>query len=156
MIPLGRISVRGERGKDRMSRLTKEQQYSLMTFFSIFRSPLMFGGDMPSLDPFTQSLLTNKTVLKMHKESTDVKQLFQQDEKVAITSHNFKTGEYYLALFNLSNNKDTQEVSVNLSDLGFNKKVKVIDMWSEKLIGKMRGRISVQLAPGSCVLYSLK
>ena len=64
MIPLGRISIRGERGEDRMTRLTKDEQYTLMSFFTIFRSPLMFGGDLPSNDPFTLSLLTNKEVLK--------------------------------------------------------------------------------------------
>jgi hypothetical protein len=85
MIPLGRISIRGERGADRMTRLTPDEQYSLMSFFAIFRSPLMFGGDLPSNDPFTLSLLTNQEVLKMHKESTNVHQLFQQDGKLAVT-----------------------------------------------------------------------
>lgn len=156
MIPMGRISIRGERGADRQSRLTKEQQYSLMTFFTIFRSPLIFGGDMPSLDPFTKSLLTNKAVLKMHRESTSVKQLFQQDGKVAITSYNPKTGEHYLALFNLSNGKESKEVSVNLVDLGIEKKVKTTDMWTGKKLGKMDGKISAQLPGNACVLYSLK
>ena len=39
MIPLGRLSIRGEVGKDRMTRLTKDEQYTLMTLFTIFRSP---------------------------------------------------------------------------------------------------------------------
>ena len=73
MIPLGRISIRGERGEDRMTRLTSDEQYSLMTLFTIFKSPLMFGGDLPSNDEFTLSLLTNEDVLKMHRESIDVK-----------------------------------------------------------------------------------
>jgi alpha-galactosidase len=156
MIPLGRIAIRGERGTDRQTRLTKDQQYSLMTFFIIFRSPLMFGGDLPSLDPFTQSLLTNKAVLKIHREGTAVKQLYQQDSKAAITSYNPRSGEHYLALFNLSNDKEAREVSVDLSDLGIKKKVKVKDMWSGKTLGKKEKNISAQLNGGSCVLYSLK
>ncbi len=43
MIPLGRISIRGERGKDRMTRLTKDEQYTLITFFNIFKSPLFLA-----------------------------------------------------------------------------------------------------------------
>lgn len=43
MIPLGRISIRGERGEERMTRLTKDEQYTLITFFNIFKSPLFFG-----------------------------------------------------------------------------------------------------------------
>ncbi|MXN93294.1 alpha-galactosidase [Flavobacterium sp. Sd200] len=131
MIPLGRISVRGERGEDRMSRLTKDEQYTLMNLFTIFRSPLFFGGDMPSNDAFTLSLLTNKEVLKMHSEATDVKQLFQTDGKVAITSKNAKTGDVYLALFNMSD-KPSTEVSVALEVLGVKQGAKVTEMWSGK------------------------
>jgi hypothetical protein len=156
MIPLGRISIRGERGKDRQSRLTHDEQYSLMTFFIIFKSPLMFGGDMPSLDPFTQSLLTNEAVLKMHREGTEVKQIFQQDGKVAVTSFNPKTKERYLAVFNLSDSKTPVEVSVNLSDLGISKKCKVKNMWTGKQVGKFRKIFSVPLAAHASGLYVIK
>jgi alpha-galactosidase len=156
MIPLGRISIRGERGKDRQSRLTHDEQYSLMIFFTIYKSPLMFGGDMPSLDPFTQSLLTNEAVLKMHREGTEVKQLFQQDGKVAVTSFNPKTKERYLAVLNLSDSKDPVEVSVSLSDLGISKKGKVKDMWTGKSVGKFEKTFSVPLAAHASALYSIK
>lgn len=156
MIPLGRISIRGERGKDRQTRLTKDEQISLMTFFTIFRSPLMFGGDLPSLDPFTTSLLTNKAVLNMHRESTDVRQLFQQDGKVAVTSRNPKTGERYLAVFNLSDSKEPMAVSVNLSDLGVGKKATITDMWTGKPLKKADGPFSVTLPAHASGLYSIR
>jgi len=156
MIPLGRISIRGERGGDRSSRLTKNEQQVLMTFFTIFRSPLMFGGDMPSLDPFTTSLLTNKAVLKMHKESTDVKFLFNDRKKVAVTSKNAKTGQHYLALFNLSDEPDLKEISVKPSDLGITKIAKVTDSWTGKVVQNDGKQITVNLKPHSCVLYEIK
>ncbi|OYX85459.1 MAG: alpha-galactosidase [Flavobacteriales bacterium 32-34-25] len=154
MIPLGRISLRGERGEDRMSRLTKDEQYTLMTFFNIFKSPLFFGGDMPSNDAFTLSLLTNKEVLKMHRESTDVKQLFQKDETVAVTSRNPKDGSIYLALFNISE-RDFREVSVNLADLGINN-AEITDMWTGKKVGTVKDKISVSVKEHGSVLYKLK
>jgi hypothetical protein len=46
MIPLGHISIRGERGGDRMTRLTKNEQYTLMTLFSIFRSPSLLTSSI--------------------------------------------------------------------------------------------------------------
>ena len=156
MIPLGRISIRGERGKDRQTRLTKDEQYSLMTFFTIFRSPLMFGGDLPSLDPFTTSLLTNKAVLKMHQESTDVRQLFQQEGKVAVTSRNAKTGERYLAVFNLSDGTEPVAVSVNLTDLGVGKRATITDMWTGKPLKKAGGPFSVTLPAHASGLYSIR
>lgn len=154
MIPLGRISLRGERGADRMSRLTKDEQYTLMTFFNIFKSPLFFGGDMPSNDAFTLSLLTNKEVLKMHRESIDVKQLFQKDGTVAITSKNPKDGSIYLALFNISD-RDFREVSVALTDLGISN-AEITDMWTGKKVGTVKDKISVSVREHASVLYKLK
>jgi len=154
MIPLGRISVRGERGNDRMTRLTKDEQYTLITFFNIFKSPLFFGGDLPSNDAFTLSLLTNKEVVKMHKESTDVKQLFQQDEKIAVTSKNPKDGSIYLALINISDT-DSQKVSVNLSDLGIAGFVSGSNMWTGEKLNLSTKEVSATLKPHSSVLYKL-
>lgn len=154
MIPLGRISVRGERGADRMTRLTKEEQYSLMTLFTIFRSPLMFGGDLPSNDEFTLSLLTNKEVLKMHRESTDVNQLFQDESKVAITSRNPNTDEVYLAIFNIDDEK-SQEISINLKMLGLNGDCKVINMWTGENMGTVSNDFVQTLKPHASGLYKL-
>ena len=155
MIPLGRISVRGERGEDRMTRLTKEEQYTLITFFNIFKSPLFFGGDLPSNDAFTLSLLTNKNVVKMHKESTDVKQLFQKDGKIAVTSKNPKDGSIYLALFNIADTV-TENVAVNLADLGLSGSVEVLNMWTGEKSKVSSVAISADLKPHSSVLYQLK
>jgi hypothetical protein len=134
MIPLGRISIRGERGNDRMTRLTRDEQYSLTTFFSIFRSPLMFGGDLPSNDEFTLSLLTNKEVLRMHRESANVRQLFKKDGKLAVASDNPQTGERYLALFNISDNPEPMDIQVDLRDAGIDKKGVVTNMWTGETV----------------------
>lgn len=157
MIPLGRIAIRGERGTDRMTRLTKEEQYSLMSFFLIFRSPLMFGGDLPSLDGFTSSLLTNKAALAMHRDGTKVRQLFQKDGRLAVTSVNAKTGEHYLALFNISDSADPLMVTVPFAQLGLKTaNVSVTNVWTGKNEGRKKGEISVNLAAHACKLYSLK
>lgn len=155
MIPLGRIAVRGERGVDRMTRLTTDEQVSLMTFFTIFRSPLMFGGDLPSNDAFTLSLLNNKQVLKMHREGTDVKQLFMQNGQLAVTSRNNKTGERYLALFNIGD-ENAADISVNLKDLGLSGKVKVKELWNGKAVAQTGEVITRSIAPHASVLLSIK
>jgi len=156
MIPLGRISVRGERGEDRMARLTPDEQYSLMTLFSVFRSPLMFGGDLPSNDSFTLSLLTNSEVLRMHRESTDVKQLFQSDKAVAITSRNSVSGEIYLALFNISDDEEPANIGVELGELGIMGPCTIINMWSGENLGIFSDWFSRQLNAHECSLVKLK
>lgn len=155
MIPLGRISIRGERGEDRMTRLTKEEQYSLMTFFTIFKSPLFFGGDLPSNDEFTLSLLTNKAVLAMHHNATNVKELAYDGKELAVTSKNPETGETYLAVFNLEDN-DPKTITVSLESLGLSKGVKATDLWQGTAVTVEGDVVKVTLAPHASQLLSLK
>ena len=155
MIPLGRISIRGEIGEDRKTNLTIDEQYTMMTLFTIFRSPLMFGGDLPSNDDFTLSLLTNVDVLQMHRESTDVRQLFRQDGKVAVTSRNPKTGEKYLAVFNVSDETEPMKISVALSEIGINGKCAITNMWTGDNMGTFSDEFSVTLPAHASGLYRL-
>lgn len=99
MIPLGRISIRGERGADRMTRLTKDEQYTLMTFWTIFRSPLMFGGDLPSNDDFTLNLLTNKEVFHITNNSTNNRLLLDKGNKMIWVADDTKSEDKFAALF---------------------------------------------------------
>jgi len=100
MLPLGRLGIRAERGDDRMTRFTPDEQRTLMTLWSIFRSPLMFGGDLPSTDAATLALLTNPRVLALNKASTHNRQLFRRGDLVGWTADDPKSGAKYLALFN--------------------------------------------------------
>lgn len=109
MLPLGKIGLRAERGQPRSTAFTKDEQYTLMTLFSIFRSPLMFGGDLPSNDDFTLSLITNKDVLAVNQYSSNNKQLFRNNDLIAWVADDPKTGDKYLALFNASDRKQIDE-----------------------------------------------
>jgi len=100
MLPLGRLGIRAERGDDRMTRFTPDEQRTLMTLWSIFRSPLMFGGDLPSNDAFTLGLLTNQNVLHVNQHSTNGRQLFRRGDLVGWTADDPATGDKFLALFN--------------------------------------------------------
>ena len=155
MIPLGRVSVRGERGDDRMADLSHDEQYSLMNLFTIFRSPLMFGGDLPSNDAFTLSLLTNTDVLRMHRESRDVRLLSEAGDAVAITSRHPAEGWTYLALFNRGEEADTR-VEADLAALGLTGRVRVTDLWTGEAVGEYEGTFARSFAPHASGLYRLE
>lgn len=154
MIPLGRISIRGERGEERMTRLTPDEQYSLMSYFTIMKSPLMFGGDLPSNDEFTLSLLTNRDVLKMHRECTDVHSVsYEKGDHLIVASHD--ADATYVALFNIS--EETAAVGTELAKLGFDlgaDSYKVKDLWSSET-EEVSGSLSYELRPHACKLVSL-
>ena len=153
MIPLGHIAIRGERGKDRMTRLTHDEQYSLMTFFCIFRSPLFFGGDLPTMDDFTLSLLTNRKVLEMHEQSEGVRQLFLRNGQLAIASNNKSHKASYLALFNLSDS--TQKMKVDLKTNRIQRRNIVEDLWSGQKEALRGNKVEVKLQPHACKLLML-
>ncbi|MCD7962900.1 MAG: glycoside hydrolase family 27 protein [Rikenellaceae bacterium] len=155
MIPLGRISIRGERGEDRMTRLTKDEQCSLMTLFTIFRSPLMFGGDLPSNDDFTLALLTNEKVLEMHCESVNNRQLSNNYGKIVWTAEHPVKNIQYIALFN---NTDIEEniVVVDMNGLGITGRYRVTDMWSGEEVGVLSGSFSRPLRKHASGLYMIE
>ena len=109
MLPMGRIGIRAENGDNRMTRFTEDEQVTMMSLFSIFRSPLMFGGNLPDNDPFTLSLLTNNEVLNVNKYSKNNKQLFRENDLIAWTADDTKTGDKYLAVFNAQDNDPVNE-----------------------------------------------
>jgi len=100
MLPLGHIAIRGERGVDRQTNFTQDEQYTLMTLWSIFKSPLMFGGHLPDNNAFTKALITNDEVLAMHKTSVNNKQLYNANDQIAWAADDPNNGDKFIALFN--------------------------------------------------------
>ncbi|MFA0964386.1 NPCBM/NEW2 domain-containing protein [Roseivirga sp. BDSF3-8] len=100
MLPLGHLAIRGERGDDRYTNFTKDEQYTLMTLWTIFKSPLMFGGHLPDNDAFTNSLLTNKEVLDMHSRSVNNRQWYKRENLIAWTADDPDSEDKYVAVFN--------------------------------------------------------
>jgi hypothetical protein len=109
MLPVGHIGIRAERGNPRVTNFTKDEQYTLMTLWSIFKSPLMFGGNLPDNDSFTNSLLTNKQVLAVLNKSTNNKPLFNDADKAAWTADEPGTGVKYLGVFNKADQQSAIE-----------------------------------------------
>lgn len=99
MLPLGKF-IRGERATDRYTNFTKDEQYTLMTLWSMFKSPLMFGGNLPDNDDFTNKLITNDEVLYVNKYSENNKEWFTNDNITIWTADDPENGDKFIALFN--------------------------------------------------------
>ncbi|HEY3371000.1 MAG TPA: glycoside hydrolase family 27 protein [Prolixibacteraceae bacterium] len=132
MLPLGRISVRGERGVDRMTGFSPTEQITLMNLWAIFRSPLMFGGDLPSNDAFTLSLLTNDDLLAVNQHSLSNRQLKEENGLVVWTANVPNSDDKYLAFFN-TRDAGSSEISVKLAELGLTGNYSVKDLWSKEV-----------------------
>lgn len=94
MLPFGVLDL----GR-RRSRLTPDEQRTVMTLWSIARSPLMHGGDMTKMDDFTLSMLTNPEVLAVNQESSANRPLYERDDRFAWIAE-APGGDRIVALFN--------------------------------------------------------
>jgi alpha-galactosidase len=95
MLPFGVLDL----GR-RTTHFTPDEQKTVMTLWSIARSPLMHGGDMTKMDPFTLSLLTNDEVLAVNQKSTNNRPLFDRDNLIGWVADVPGSPAKFLALFN--------------------------------------------------------
>lgn len=111
MLPLGQIAMTiGDAGytaadAGRWTRLTQNEQQTMMTLWGMCHSPLFFGGEMTRNDAFTLSLLNNEEYHQMHKYGQEAHQVMNDEDqgRVAWTSHIGDTR--YLALFQRDNTR---------------------------------------------------
>jgi alpha-galactosidase len=135
MLPLGRLGKNDAEGHgERWTGLTRDEQVTLMTLWSIFRSPLMFGGSLVELDDFTLSLLTNPEVLAVNERSRRNRPLYMHKDRVAWGAEATDSLTRYAALFNTADSR--REVTVNLSELGLGGRARVRDLWRREDLGR--------------------
>jgi len=151
MLPLGHIGIRAEVGNPRMTAFTRDEQYTLMTLWSIFRSPLMFGGNLPDNDAFTLSLITNKNVLSVLNKSKNNKPVLNDTTKAIWTAEPTDKPGKYLAVFNKTEQK--MPVSVDLSACGLPSSCTITDLWTGKVLGKFSGTFAPDINAHGAGLY---
>lgn len=102
MLPMGRIGIRSVDGgaTNRMTRFTHAEQRTMMTLWSIFGSPLMFGGDLRYNDAFTWALLKDEILTQMHKEVNERHEA--SNDGTLITWLGTSDKDTYKAIFNVS------------------------------------------------------
>ena len=113
MLPFGRIGIRGHVGRDRLSRLTLEEQRTVMTLWCLLRSPLMFGGHLPDTPDDTLALLKRLDVLAL-REGQDAREIVRDGDLVIWSAH--ARGREYRALFWLGS--EPRMLRAHVDDLG--------------------------------------
>lgn len=130
MLPLGHIGLRAHDGGggDNWTRFTKSEQYLLMSLWTIFQSPLMYGGTLPDIDEFTFQLFTNNEVLEMYHSLIERYQYYR-DENWIVWYAKSEMKEY-VAFFNVSAKDEV--LPINLWPHLIDSKIVVRDLWRNK------------------------
>ena len=95
MLPLGVLA-----NGSRTTNFTKDEQHTLMSLWAIARSPLILGADMTKMDAFTESLLTNKTLIAINQNSKKNRQLYNNKGVILWAAEDAFSKDRYAAVFN--------------------------------------------------------
>ena len=153
MLPLGHIGIRAERGDDRASLLTHDEQYTLMSMWSIFRSPLMFGGDIPSSDAFTIDILTNPEVLKVNQHSENGREIYREGNTICWEADIPGSRSKYLTVSNIGDGE--RAIQLPWKALAIDARgVSLRDLWTHKELGR-GDAFNLSLRPHASVLLKV-
>ncbi len=161
MLPLGKLRLTGADEwvasliqadyadvKDEYCRLLPKEQYTLMNLWSIFRSPMFFGGYPPHNDSLTTALLTNNEVIELDQLSESNEEISFQDSVSVWFAKHYKKDRRYIAVFNISEEEKRFEFPDSLKQ----EKIIATNIWTrvEKAMNE-----PISLSPHESVLYCL-
>lgn len=159
MIPFGELRLTvpedtpdddaGHEGKHRFDRFSAPQKKTFITMRAMSASPLFIGGALPSMDPESLRLLTNKQMIACNQngkmghmvESKDYVQTWLTGQR----DTEKKSG--WIAVFNRSGEKKTTQFSLKGLGLDPEKSYELHDVWGDKPFKPGK----VELEPHDCV-----
>ena len=144
MMLIGKLSKRGPVGAERYSKFTDDELLTHFTFWSIYKSPMILGGNLPETRDSELKLYTNEEVLAVNQTGINPCQIYKQDSSMVWVADVPNSKDKYVALFNLST--VAKMVMIDFKQLGFKQKLSVRDLWTKTDKGlfknKFQGRIN--------------
>jgi alpha-galactosidase len=153
MLQIGKLSKRGPVGPERYSKFTNDELYTHITFWCIYRSPLMMGGNMPENRPLDLKLLSNPEVLAVNQKGQNPKELYHNNYSMVWYSQVPGSKDIYVAAFNLKD--ENSEVNLDLSALGFKGKVSLRNLWKKQNIGTYQNNYQQKINKHGAALFKL-
>lgn len=104
-------------GYSRQSNMTPAQMRTFITMRALSASPLMMGGDLPTLDDYSLKLITNKEMLKCNQNGVCGINIYEKEGiEVWITQQNDDLGKGWIGVFNRS--VTSKSISLNRKNIG--------------------------------------
>ena len=153
MLQIGRLSKRGPVGAERYSRFTEDELYTHLTFWSIYQSPLMIGGNLPENRSLELQLLSNEEVIAVNQHGSYPTQLLKTDSAAVWISYSTSNNDVYLALFNLSGSP--RSIPINVKAWKLDGKWKVRNCWKKEDMGLLKNQSVQQVNAHGAVLLKL-
>jgi hypothetical protein len=166
MLPFGELRPSPGWGQPRHTRLTPDEQKTVMTLWSLAQSPLILGANLTQLDVSTLRMLTNRNVLAIDQNAVVRGRPMQGFETGDLRVwraevHPARSGghpELAVGLFNLSDKPMAVDRSVSelgLLRAGESEARGVLDVWAGKETPRLQ-RVRVNIPPHGCVLLLVR
>lgn len=132
------------------SHLSPDEQYSHVSLWCLWGSPMIIGTPIERLDPFTLSLLSNDDVLEVNQDplGKQGRRMVRQGSELVVKE--MEDGSKAVGLFNAGS--APASVSVRWADLGLSGAQKVRDLWRQKDLGVHADGFTAQVATHGVVL----
>lgn len=151
MLPIGRLEPAAGWGTPRASRMTHDEQRTLLSLWSIFRSPLIMGGNLTLCDEWTESALTNAELIEVDQRSSGSHAVVSTEKAAAWVSSPESGNGAYVAVFNLD--AAPQSFHYAWKDLGLKRDTyKLRDIWEHTDLG-VKDFIGVTLPSHASAIY---
>ncbi len=136
------------------SRLTPDEQYSHISLWCLWGSPMIIGTPIERLDDFTLGLLTNDEVLEVNQDPLGKQAVrLEVGNGGEILVKELEDGTRAVGVFNPGTVETT--VSFTWANAGCKGPQKVRDLWRQKDLGVFDGRFEAKVAPHGVVLVRL-
>lgn len=153
MLPVGHLGPAPGWDPPRDTRLTHDEQRTLLTLWCMFRSPLMVGGDLTAGNPWTTSLLTNPEVIEIDQHSTENHPIITTDSTVIWSATPASGKGRYIAVFNLRDS--VAQIHYAWADIGLPEKTYVLrDLWNHEDL-KSAKSLRIDLPAHGSALYRI-
>ncbi len=130
MLPIG--PLRQDYDINDHTNFTQDEQITMLTLWSIFRSPLMIGGEMTRFDDFTMKLITCDGILKMHSDARNSHPVWRRRYngcEYILWTATASDGGNYIAIFNAGDSDGSIELDLRDIEL-YDSVTNVTELWS--------------------------
>jgi alpha-galactosidase len=134
--------------------LTADEQYSYMSMWVLMAAPLIYSGEMATLDDFTLNILCNAEVIDVDQDPLGKQaRIIRKSGDEFVLAKPMSDGSMAIGLFNLTT--ADREMRVDWSDVGLKGKHRIRDVWRQKNSGEREGGYAAAVKPHGVVLVRL-
>lgn len=142
----------------RPTKLTKHEQVTHITLWSMLAAPLLLGCDLTRIDDFTTRLICNPEVIAVDQDSLGKAAIRTWEEgKLEAWKRPLDDGSFAIAVFNRGRMPATKELTWSQFGLAsvLSKSMNVRDLWQRKDLGK-QASLKVTIPAHGALMFKVR